>query len=245
MERVSVIIPTVQKNPEVLQHLVNILNADYAVSEIIIINNAVKPFEKTIIGTKVKIFSPANYLYVNKSWNVGVILAENDIFLIINDDIICTNDFCTKFLETGIINSPDCGLIGIDNDCIKTYASNKVDISFYNVEDTPADKFIFNKLEKYLYTGDWGSAFFGRKSSYYLIPDKFKIIYGDNYLLYQNLHNGHKNYVMSGLYFNHIHSLSSSSPEFSNIIAQDIDAANDYFNVNRNYTITIDLNNLG
>lgn len=244
MEKVSVIIPTIQKNVEVLQHLINILNADDAVSEIILINNAVKPFEKTIIGDKVMIYTPTKNLYVNKSWNYGVSKAKNDIFLIINDDIICTKNFCTKLLSTEIFDIYDTGLVGIDVDYIHKYTSEEVNDSFFEVEDTPANKIFFNKLDEYLFVGNWGSAFFGRKKCYYNIPGIFNIIYGDNYLLKQNMQNDRVNYAVSGLHFNHIHSLSSSSSEFSVIVDDDLNAAEDFFGIKRNFEITIDLNNL-
>jgi hypothetical protein len=71
-------------------------------------------------------------------------------------------------------------------------------------------------------TGDWGSAFFGRKKNYYRIPDELKIIFGDNYLLYSNIQNAKINYQVSGLPFNHIHSQSSAAPEFGGIVSSDI-----------------------
>ena len=44
------------------------------------------------------------------------------------------------------------------------------------------------ELVEYLHVGNWGSAFFGTKKHYFIIPDKFKIIYGDNYLLLKNVY---------------------------------------------------------
>ena len=78
-------------------------------------------------------------------------------------------------------------------------------------------------------TGDWGIAIFGKKSNFYTIPDDLKIIYGDNYLLYQNHQNYKQNYSLSNIPFNHIHSSSSASPEFSHIISQDIFNSKKYF----------------
>ena len=63
----------------------------------------------------------------------------------------------------------------------------------------------------------------------YHIPDEFKIIYGDNCLLYKNIENNKKNYAITGLPSNHVHSASSSSQEFSVTFCSDIRNAERYF----------------
>ena len=80
----SVIIPTVQKKLEVLKTLVGILEQDSSVSEIFIINN--KPdIPLNLSGSKLKIYTPEENLYVNPSWNLGVSKIQNDIFVLMND----------------------------------------------------------------------------------------------------------------------------------------------------------------
>ena len=84
---VSVIIPTIQKKLEILEELVEILSRDVSVSEIIIINN--KPELPLLFNNeKVRIHTPETNLYVNKSWNLGVSLAKNNNFCLMNDDLI-------------------------------------------------------------------------------------------------------------------------------------------------------------
>ena len=87
--KISVIIPTVQKNTSVLNKLLNILCSDKVVSEVIIINNIDKPFVPDKKSKKISVYQPDENFYVNGSWNFGVSICENERFLIMNDDILC------------------------------------------------------------------------------------------------------------------------------------------------------------
>ena len=227
--KISVIIPTVQKNINVLKHLVEILDSDNAVGEIIIINNAIEPFDPEFTEEKVKVIVPKVNLYVNPSWNYGVSIAENDIFLIINDDIVCPKNLCTVILNSNILNDSNTGLVGIDIKYLNNYNDKVIDEAFFDLDSITESSLNLSVQDRHLLLGDWGSAFFGRKSSYYEIPDIFKIIYGDNYLLYRNKLDGKINYKMTGLKFNHIHSLTCSSNEFSSVVAKDCIAGQEYF----------------
>lgn len=229
MDKISVLIPTIQKNEKVLTKLLKILKKDKVVSEILIINNAIKNFEKIIPDEKVKIYTPNENYYVNYAWNIGVKLLENEKFLIINDDILCCENFCSLILETGILDKETTGLVGLNPASIAQNSRETVkDISVPKIDKH--FKLFLEPMSNYMMTGDWGSAYFGKKQNYYSIPVDLKIIYGDNYLLYKNLQNGKTNYKISGLPFNHIHSLSSASPEFSAVIASDIKNSKKYFN---------------
>lgn len=225
-EKISVIIPTIQKRIKVTLKLVSILNNDDAVSEILIIENSgtglYLPPNK-----KIEIYNSPENLYVNASWNLGISKIKNERFLIINDDILCCPNFCSMILESRILERNDTGLVGlhphyiIQND---RYMVSDIEIPYCN--DTILS---FNPMYNFMNTGDWGSAFFGKKSNYYTIPDDLKIIFGDNYILKKNLDNGKINYQICGLTFNHIHSLSSASSEFSEIIGNDIANSRKYF----------------
>ena len=228
MSKISVLIPTVQKNVKVMYKLLEVLKSDKSVDEILIINNALKDFPDFVEDKKLKIYTPSENLYVNQAWNLGVMLLENNKFLIINDDILCCENFCTKILEGKILDQESTGLVGIDPAYIHQNSRETVsDISVPKEKDCGALNFI--EMPNHMNTGDWGSAFFGKKENYYEIPYDLKIIYGDNYLLLKNLQNGKVNYKMSGLRFNHIHSLSSAAPEFSQVVGSDIGNARKYF----------------
>lgn len=224
---ISVIVPTVQKNLKIFYKLISLLNNDDAVDEIIIINNIQKSLPKKFNLSKVKIYNSKENMYVNGSWNVGISMIKNNVFLIINDDILPVENFCTKIMQTSILESNSTGLVGIDNNFICN--KDKEDVTDIDIPNTPNNyRISFDSLDRHLFTGDWGSAFWGKKENYYQIPDDIKIIYGDNYLLYKNLNNNKKNYIMKGLPFNHIHSLSSSSHEYEKIVCNDCISAEKY-----------------
>ena len=228
MDKISVLIPTVQKNVKVLYKLLEILKADDAVGEILIINNALKEFPDFVGHKKIKIYTPSENLYVNYAWNLGVMLLENEKFLIMNDDILCCKDFCSRILESKILDDEKTGLVGLDNAFINQNSRETTDdISVPEADED--SKLDFIAMPNHMGTGDWGSAYFGKKNNFYSIPTDLKIIYGDNYILYKNLQNGKTNYKISGLKFNHIHSLSSAAPEFSAVIASDIRNSKKYF----------------
>ena len=224
MDKVSVIIPTIQKNIKVLAKLANSLSADEIVDEILIINNIEKELKTNI--PKVKILKQEKNLYVNASWNLGISCIKNNIFLIINDDILPCPNYCSIICNSGILNREDTGLVGINNAFINQMPKDTEDLQ----EPERSNFVYFKELKNHFGTGDWGSAFFGKKENYYKIPDDIRIIYGDNYLLYNNKKNKKINYSICNLEFNHIHSLSSASSEFRKIVASDIASYKKYFN---------------
>ena len=223
MDKVSVIIPTIQKNTKVLAKLANSLSADEVVDEILIINNIEKELKTNI--PKVKILQQEKNLYVNASWNLGISCIKNNIFLIINDDILPCPNYCSIICNSGILNREDTGLVGINNAFINQMPKDTEDLQ----EPERRNFVYFKELKNHFGTGDWGSAFFGKKENYYKIPDDIRIIYGDNYLLYNNKKNKKINYSICNLEFNHIHSLSSASSEFRKIVASDIASYKKYF----------------
>ena len=223
---ISVIIPTIQIELSVLKKLVQTLTKDPEVDEILIINN--KPetqLPENIITEKVEVITPKENLYVNGSWNLGVKLAKNDKFVLMNDDLLVCKDFCSLVLESGILDDESTGLIGASPYNIKFFDNKRMPVPKIAKDTKPN----IIQMNKYLHTGDWGISIFGRKDSYYEIPDDFKIIYGDNYLLHENIKNNKTNYQITNLPFHHIHSASCSSGDFKDIVVNDIENSKNYF----------------
>ena len=223
--KLSIIIPTVQKCLRILDQLTSTLVRDEVVDEIIIINNL--PDNKLEFSKdKIRIITPEKNLYVNASWNLGVKEAKNDNIALINDDILICNDFCSMVVNSSIFNNQKTGLIGGTNRTLKNIPSDgvypipQVD-NKYNLD--------FRILENHLGTGDWGITIFGKRQNFYKIPEDIKIIYGDNYLLYQNKLNGYSNYYIANAPILHMHSPSSASSEFSHVIHSDIKEQAKYF----------------
>lgn len=225
---ISVVIPTVQKKLKILNALVSVLAEDSSVNEILVINN--KPEEKlTFSGSKVWVYTPKSNLYVNAAWNLGISLIRNDNFVLMNDDLIVCKDFCSKVVLSETFNAPNTGLIGYS----PSYINNCGDTDMLALPVVAENEIpSFSEMKKYMGTQDWGITIFGKKENYYVIPEDLKIIYGDNYLLYQNLKNSKINYEIKRIPVNHIHSASSASSEFSAIVADDIRNSNKYFSNN-------------
>ena len=203
-KKLSIIIPTLQKNLEFLNQLINTLVVDSAVGEIIVIDNSTKGFEYN--NDKVRVIIPDQNLFVNPSWNLGVKEAKYDYLGILNDDICIPQGFCSK-----IINdiSEDIGIIGTNGYSMinKSYEPEKITDTSYRLEETSFTTFNF------------GVMMFLHKNSFYEIPQDLKIFFGDDYLVFKNKKHHKKNFVIEDLVMYHYGSLSSN--EFSSIIKKE------------------------
>lgn len=195
MKKISVIIPTLQKNLEILNNLVTSLDRDESVSEIIIIDNSTKGYKHN--STKLKVIVPKKNLFVNPSWNLGVKEAKEEIISLLNDDITIPNEFCKNIIEQ---MTSDMGIVGFHKDYIE---------NVQKIMPTPESTKI--KLEKATgRCGYYGVAMFFYKSSYIEIPEDIKIFWGDDWLYYQNKKKKRTNYFIINQRIYHWGSLSST-----------------------------------
>lgn len=197
----SIIIPTMQKDLEVLTKLLNQLQDSDSVGEIILIDNSCKGFSCNL--SKVKVFVQKENLFVNPAWNLGIKLSSKDIpyFGILNDDIIFPNNLFKNVDEFLSKDNSDVGLVGID--CVANTPKSQFDTYPEDSECT------FEQINK-LY-GFFGSAFFGRKENYFEIPNEMKVFYGDHFLFTRNQQNHKQNFVIKNLMVKHLESLTSHS----------------------------------
>lgn len=200
MKKVSVVIPTLQKNKEILDNLIKTLNNDNSVSEIILIDNSVQGYSSEC--EKLRVIVPTENLFVNPSWNLGVKESKEDIVALLNDDITITNDFCTKVIEQ---MSPEMGVIGFHRDFID---------NIQQVMPTPESTDL--SLEKACgRCGFFGVAMFFYKSSYYEVPEDMIIYWGDDWLYYQNKKHHKNNYYIVNQRIYHWGSLSSEDKDIN------------------------------
>lgn len=208
--KLSIIIPTMQKDKEILVRLLDTLNSDKSVKEIILIDNSLKGFDN--IFEKVKVISPKENLFVNGSWNFGIQEMQSEYFGILNDDLLIPKNFCSDILT--FLDTENSGLFGLSQDT----ADN---ISPHDDYSLPESRILsVNAMQKTKDTYFWGSAFFGKKENYYEIPHDLKIYCGDNYLLKLNADNGKTNYEIRGGKVKHLQSLTCKN--FNQILAEDI-----------------------
>lgn len=206
MKKISIIIPTLQKNFQILKNLINTLDRDSAVDEIILIDNSLKGFEQ--VSQKLRVIVPTENLYVNPSWNLGVKEAKNDIVGILNDDITIPDNFCQNVIEK---LTPDMGIVG----CCREFVNTTQNILPNPKTETVTLKKIIGRCD------DFGIAIFCYKSSYKQIPEDMKIYYGDDWLIFQNIKSHKQNYCITGQMIYHWGSLSCKEKSFNPILAQD------------------------
>lgn len=193
MKNLSVVIPTLQINLELLNNLIKALSNDSSVTEIIIIDNSTKGY--TNENNKVRVIIPEENLFVNPSWNLGVKEAKNDIVALLNDDIIIPDNFCSEIVSK---LTPEIGVVG--------YSENFVTIT-QDLREKPAKSEI--EFKEIIGRPDhWGIAIFFYKSSYFEIPKGLKIHFGDDWLIHKNLKAKRKNYIVVGQKIYHYSSMS-------------------------------------
>lgn len=209
----SIIIPTMQKDVEILNKLIFELDNSNLVDEILIIDNSTKGFLSN--SKKVRVIVPKKNLFVNPAWNLGVREAKNEIVGIFNDDILLPLNFIEE-VNNFIQKTPDFGIIGLDSNYMRNY--EKKDFETYPNNS----KLTFRPFKKTIYTEYFGSAFFIKKENYYEIPKNIKVWCGDNYLLKKNLDNHKTNYEIIGAEIKHLKSMTVGNKKFEKICEKDV-----------------------
>ncbi|MBE7711196.1 MAG: glycosyltransferase [Cyanobacteria bacterium SIG31] len=203
VKKISVVIPTLQKNTTLLFKLLDNLSKDDGVGEIIVIDNSTKGLDYNC--EKLKLISPKENMFVNPSWNLGVKEAKYKIVALLNDDIIVPERFCSSVAKK--MNS-NMGCIGCSRRFIR-------EINDYDVvpekKEIELTEISFRNLH-------WGIAIFFYKTSYYDIPENLKIYCGDDWLIYKNNKAKRKNYCIQNQIIHHYGSLSSGSVEFNRVL---------------------------
>lgn len=195
MKKVSIVIPTLQKNKEMLDNLVKMLEKDDSVSEVIVIDNSCNGYN--LDCSKLRVIVPEENLFVNPSWNLGVKEAKEDIVALLNDDITIPEDFCKRIVDK--MNNK-MGIVGFHRDFIENIPQ---------VMPVPeSTELTLEKAEGRC--GFFGIAMFFYKSSYIEIPEDIKIYWGDDWLYSQNKRRKRENYYISNQKIYHWGSLSST-----------------------------------
>ena len=157
-KKISIVIPTLFRCPELTVKLISQLNY-IGVGEIIVINNTggFLPLENCII------LNQTTNIFVNPAWNLGVITAAYDYIGLLNDDILIPDnvlDFDFKKYE----------IVGISHRSISDVDS----LENYKAESSLSETNHRN--------WGYGIAMFMQKENYKMIPEQLKIWCGDDYL---------------------------------------------------------------
>ncbi len=191
---ISFIIPTLLKSSFLLD-LLDGLNKEETVGEIILINNAVSPLNLKNNFEKLKVIGPAENLFVNPSWNLGVSHAKYDKIAICNDDILF--DFSKLKIIDEFINKK-LGVIGVSR---AAFDDSALDLPFAFVKSSGRN-------------WGFGTLMFIHKSNYKCIPNDLKIWHGDDYIFYCQKN---PNYVIEGFSIQTKMSSTSGLPQFESI----------------------------
>ncbi len=160
--KITIVIPTLQKRTDVLELLVKNLNSDKAVGEIIIIDNSTKGLDFSY--EKLRVIIPESNIFVNPSWNLGTKEAKYEIVGLLNDDIIIAPNSCKKVLDE-LNKHKNIGAIAFDFDDI---------IPVKDIQEEPKEMdYTISKAE--FVAGGYGMALFYRKELYKPIPETMKI----------------------------------------------------------------------
>ncbi len=199
-KELTVIIPTLQKNP-LFPLLLRNLHQDPAVKEVIIIDNSTQGF--AFPSPKVKVLEMEENIFVNPAWNLGMQHCKTDYWCLMNDDVMLCPLFCSSVLQ---LLQPDMGTVGILSDYV-----NNVDLSIYAKPIPHANKMFLRKIYHLCYC--FGIVMFGHKDAFTSIPEELRVFFGDNYLIYTNRARGRQNYAIAGQPLYHLGSLSSKAVE--------------------------------
>ena len=165
---ISFIVPTMWVNPKRLCNIIDdYKRANIPNAEFILIDNS----HGCYLDPELTILIPKQNLFVNKSWNIGVEIAKNNIVCLLNDDIEINFETIKNNLEA--INNLDFGIIGFD-------ANKNLGTEF----NTNVDIFEFKEAEcRYL---GFGCMMFIRKENYIKIDERLRIFFGDDLLYWWN-----------------------------------------------------------
>ena len=216
MDKLSIIIPTMQRNTKILDMLVSQLDKNNIIDEIIIIDNSLKGY--SFDSSKISVHTPISNMYVNPSWNYGVKLAKSNYIGILNDDLLLPENLCEDVLKF-IKKTPNVGVIGVESSSVIND-----DLREFNTYPECSTTLEFKKLNNIRENKNnyWGCAIFGPKENFYTIPKDMLIYCGDDYYLLMNVKNKKDNYAFFNTTINHCHSLTSASPEFLKIKKNDM-----------------------
>lgn len=211
MNKITVIIPTLLKNKEILNKLLEEINQDNTVSEIILIDNSYQGFEGKF--EKVRIIKPEQNLFVNPSWNLGIKEAKEKYVALVNDDLLICRDFFTKCMDK-IGKTEKFGCLGMASESVINIQSSEypkeTEFSFEaenDINDRPVN---------------WGTIIILDKTLFQPIAEDIKIWCGDDHIRWIMHKQKYNVYKLNNAIIYHLGSLSSSNPALFEMELNDI-----------------------
>jgi hypothetical protein len=211
---ISVIMPTLWKG-EYYKQMLPVLNDHPLIGEIIIIDNNVNETDQAVVQlSKVRHIKQIDNIYVNPAWNLGVQLSQYERICLYSDDVL----FDSKCLESVYQKcTSDNGIIAFS---LETISEKSDDLEFITSSFALWEKMEIKPTNFMHYR--FGICMFMNKTSYYTIPEDYKVYYGDTYLFDMNVMNAKQHYVISACAV--ATKMKTTSKNFNEIIESDREA---------------------
>ena len=208
---ISIIMPTLWKG-EYYKTMLPLFDAHPLVGEIIVIDNDKERVDSNIFNLKkLKYLPQQENIYVNPAWNLGVEQSTNEVVCLYSDDVLFNLD-CLQMIYDKCI--PENGIVGFSIEGISETINNLETLAQY-VMSWETQRVIPTPSLHYRF----GICMFMHKSSYYTIPEQYKIYYGDTYLFDQNVLNNKQHFKIEGCPV--ATKMKTTSMNFKQIIEED------------------------
>lgn len=222
---ISIIMPTLWKG-EHYKKMLPKLNDHPLVGEIVIVDNDTSSTDKQIFNlSKLKYLPQIENVYVNPAWNLAVTKIAYDRLCLYSDDVLFDIDVLDALYELLL---PQSGIF--------TFSSESIFVSEENAYIAEWEEKAIKPSVRFHYRS--GVCMFMHKQSYYHIPEKYKVYYGDTHLFDSNTLDGKLNYEIQNYVC--ITKMKTTSKFFDKIIKEDFEQ---YKESNPTEAILIDLLN--
>lgn len=184
---ISVIVPTMWKAPHLMKML-PLLEKHSLIGEIIIIDNDTSKTNSDIHQYSKVVYLPQEKnIYVNPAWNLGVKLSKFEKLCFLNDDVIF-NVQCLDTLydlitaERGLMGFSEASYCGFVPELYDTLVSSGIGCDVHLEETNIYENETTSGMPHCYY----GCVMFLHKERFFVIPDEFKIYFGDLFVYLMN-----------------------------------------------------------
>lgn len=205
----SIICPTMWRG-EGLKPLIEFAETSPYIGEVLVINNAsdVTPawFEPKAYR-KIRTYDPGCNIYVNPSWNLGVILAVSDKICLMNDDIefdFSVFEFMNDKLGADVGPAGPIFPISLIDGPVRLETDS--DLRWKHLIDLPGSTAL-----------GWGTLIFLNRKNWFPIPEQLKIFCGDSWIQDQSWAHGKAPRTLHNFNIKGKLGTTSERPEFNSI----------------------------
>lgn len=203
---ISIIMPTLWKG-EHYKKMLLLFDQHSSVGEIIIVDNDVTSTDQEIFKLKkLKYLPQKENVYVNPAWNLAVLEATCESICLYSDDVLFDIDVLDQL---NLLISEEKGIF--------TFSSDSIFVSEDQIYIAEWEQKNIAQSNGFHYRS--GACMFMHKNSYYPIPDKYKVYYGDTHLFDTNTLNGKPSYEIQNYYC--VTKMKTTSRFFDKIAKED------------------------